>query len=113
MPFVPHRKVEAFWWDVAEGPRCFGSMSATPDPVFQEEVQSELFKEFYQLDVPSGPRSDSLGLGLSIVDGLAQLLGHKIELASNLGRGTRFSVSVPRAPAPGSRFTGNPACHHD
>lgn len=63
------------------------------------EVQSELFKEFFRLDPSSEGRSDSLGLGLSIVDGLAQLLGHHVELSSTPGRGSRFSISVPIATA--------------
>lgn len=68
-------------------------------PGIPEDVQSELFKEFFRLNPSTEGRSDSLGLGLSIVDGLAQLLGHQIELASNLGRGSRFSVSVPTVAA--------------
>lgn len=64
-----------------------------------KEAQSELFKEFFRLTPPSTGKSDSLGLGLSIVDGLAQLLDHRIELSSEPGRGSRFSISVPTVPA--------------
>ena len=41
-----------------------------------------------------------LGLGLAIVRRLAQLCGHSIELDSTPGRGSRFSITVPRANAP-------------
>ena len=68
-----------------------------------EEMQSEIFKEFFRLNASPTIRSDNLGLGLSIVDGLAQLLGHPIEMSSTPGRGTRFSLSAPvvsACPAP-------------
>jgi CheY-like chemotaxis protein len=34
-------------------------------------------------------------LGLAIVDRLGNLLGHRVELASRVGRGSRFAVLVP------------------
>ena len=40
-----------------------------------------------------------LGLGLAIVDRLCGLLGHRIELTSTMGKGSRFSVVVPAAAA--------------
>lgn len=64
-------------------------------PGIPADMQDEMFKEFVRLAPTAQNASDSLGLGLSIVDGLAQLLNHKIELASMPSRGTRFSVSVP------------------
>jgi signal transduction histidine kinase/CheY-like chemotaxis protein len=59
--------------------------------------RSKIFSEFYQLERPTQARRDGLGLGLSIVDRLGRLLGHKIELASQVGRGSRFSIYVPIA----------------
>ena len=41
-----------------------------------------------------------MGLGLSIVERLCTLLGHPIELTSMVGRGSRFCVTIPAAPAP-------------
>jgi signal transduction histidine kinase len=60
-----------------------------------EDQQRNVFGEFYQL--PShqmSPRS-GLGLGLAIVERLANLLGHPLGLSSCLGVGSRFTVSVP------------------
>jgi PAS domain S-box-containing protein len=55
-----------------------------------------VFEEFYQVD--RGPkRAEGLGLGLSIVRRLADLLGHRLTVESHLGSGTVFSVRVPRA----------------
>jgi len=61
------------------------------------EAQSEVFKEFVQLDNPERDRSKGLGLGLAIVERTAQLLGHHINLNSVPGKGTRFRIEVPIA----------------
>jgi Na+/proline symporter/signal transduction histidine kinase len=54
-----------------------------------------IFKEFSRLD--EGARTAAgLGLGLSIVDRITRVLGHKVELQSTPGKGTVFRVSLPR-----------------
>lgn len=59
-----------------------------------EEKQSAVFEEFVRLDASRG---EGLGLGLSIVSGLAKLLDHEVGIeASPLG-GSAFYVSVPIA----------------
>lgn len=57
--------------------------------------QALVFEEFAQLS--NGPDEQGLGLGLSIVQRLASLLGHVITLRSHPGRGSNFSVTVPLA----------------
>lgn len=52
-----------------------------------------IFDAFHQIN----PGSDGLGLGLSIVRRTAESLGHRIEVKSEPGRGTRFRVILPRA----------------
>ena len=64
-----------------------------------EDQRHSVFGEFYQVDVPAPGGRAGLGLGLSIVDGLCRLLGHRIDLASRPGKGSRFAVSVPWAAA--------------
>lgn len=54
-----------------------------------------IFEEFYQLDNPARTRLRGLGLGLCIVDRLAQLLCHRIEVRSEPGKGTMFAVEAP------------------
>jgi signal transduction histidine kinase len=55
-----------------------------------------IFDEFVQLDRPDRDRSQGIGLGLAIVDRLARLLGHAVTVRSIEGRGSVFSVQVPR-----------------
>ena len=56
-----------------------------------------IFEEFQRLD--NGMQSDtrSAGLGLSIVERIARLLGHALDLRSWPGRGSMFSIEVPLA----------------
>ncbi|QRM48472.1 response regulator [Rhizobium sp. BG6] len=54
-----------------------------------------VFKEFARLD--EGARTASgLGLGLSIVDRIARVLNHPVELRSTHGRGTDFRIVMAR-----------------
>jgi signal transduction histidine kinase len=55
----------------------------------------DIFKEYVQLANPERDQRKGLGLGLSIVKGLANLLGHELALESTEGVGSRFSVYVP------------------
>ena len=43
------------------------------------------------------PKSDGLGLGLSIVRRTAEMLGHRLVVRSVLGRGSCFGVVLARA----------------
>ena len=62
-----------------------------------EGKRKAVFREFERLE--AGARTASgLGLGLSIVERLARVLGHKILLRSQVGRGSCFSLEVPVAP---------------
>ena len=63
------------------------------------EDQQRIFTEFYQVGNPERDRSKGLGLGLAIVDRLVKLLDLKLQLRSELGRGTLFRLLIPQAPA--------------
>jgi two-component system, chemotaxis family, CheB/CheR fusion protein len=54
-----------------------------------------IFTEFHQLDNPAHERSRGLGLGLSIVQRLADLLGHSVDVRSCPGKGSAFAVEAP------------------
>ena len=60
-----------------------------------EEQLQAIFEEFHQLDNPARERSKGLGLGLAIVQRLADLLGHAVDVRSRPGKGSVFAVEVP------------------
>lgn len=59
------------------------------------ENQKAVFLEFLQLDNPERDRQKGLGLGLAIVEGLVQHLGHGLTLRSRSGRGSLFRLVLP------------------
>ncbi len=57
----------------------------------------QIFAEFYQVENDAPERQRGLGLGLSIVKRLSELLDHPIDVRSAPGRGSVFEVRVPLA----------------
>jgi Na+/proline symporter/signal transduction histidine kinase len=55
-----------------------------------------IFQEFERL-AETASTVRGLGLGLSIVERIGKVLDHRVELKSVLGRGSTFSVELPRA----------------
>jgi two-component system CheB/CheR fusion protein len=56
-----------------------------------------IFEEYHQLDNAARERSRGLGLGLSIVQRLGKLLGHRIGVQSKRNEGSMFSIEIPLA----------------
>ena len=54
-----------------------------------------IYDEFYQVGVPTNSSRNGYGLGLSIVQRLVKLLGLKLEVRSEVGRGSVFALEVP------------------
>lgn len=54
-----------------------------------------VFDEFTQFNVPPGGLNEGWGLGLAISRRLADFIGAKISVESELGRGTVFTVTLP------------------
>ena len=63
-----------------------------------ESELKAIFEEYHQVDNAARQRSRGLGLGLSIVKSLGELLGHPINVRSLHGKGSVFSIEVPLAP---------------
>ena len=59
----------------------------------ESELQA-IFDEYHQLDNDARERTNGLGLGLSIVQRLARMLGHRIQVRSRLGKGSMFGIEV-------------------
>ena len=56
----------------------------------------DIFIEFHRLD-QGAKIARGLGLGLSIVERVARVLGSRIELESESGRGSHFAITVPHS----------------
>jgi signal transduction histidine kinase len=63
-----------------------------------EDQRRSIFGEFYQIPSLDRTGREGLGLGLAIVERLCTLLKHSVGVASTVGKGSRFYVSVPMAP---------------
>jgi two-component system, chemotaxis family, CheB/CheR fusion protein len=59
-----------------------------------EEELLAIFEEYRQLDNAARERSQGLGLGLSIVKGLGNLLEHRVYVRSHSGRGSVFGIEL-------------------
>ena len=71
-------------------------------PGIPEDRREAVFREF-QREHSDTPGQTGFGLGLAIVRRFAQALNHQVSLASNIGRGSTFSVLLPlsvEAPPP-------------
>jgi two-component system CheB/CheR fusion protein len=62
--------------------------------IANNEIEA-IFDEYHQVGNEARERSLGLGLGLSIVRRLGQLLDHRVRVRSKLGRGSVFTIEVP------------------
>ena len=60
-----------------------------------EEEQTNIFSEFTQLHNPERDRQRGLGLGLAIVQRLCSLMNLPLDMDSNFGVGTAFTLLLP------------------
>ena len=74
-----------------------------------QDQQTEIFREFLQLNNPERDGAKGLGLGLAIVERLARLLDHRIELRSAPGAGSCFTVVLPLGSAAASEESDAPS----
>jgi PAS domain S-box-containing protein len=68
----------------------------------QPEDLQRLFQPFVQLDSSLSRQYAGTGLGLSLVQRLAGLHNGRIDVESNFGRGSRFTIVLPWSPNPAS-----------
>jgi signal transduction histidine kinase/ActR/RegA family two-component response regulator len=76
------------------GSRVRIDVSDTGPGIATDDLES-IFSEYHQLAKPARDRSKGLGLGLSIVRRLCELMGATIEVRSVIGVGSTFSVELP------------------
>ncbi len=59
------------------------------------EQMRYIFDEFYQVDVPNHGRRDGYGLGLNIVHRIVDLLELDLDVKSEVGKGSVFTLTLP------------------
>lgn len=62
-------------------------------PGIEKDQQQKIFADFARL--PGAEKAEGFGLGLSITNRLVNRLGGKIELRSEVGKGSEFTVTLP------------------
>ena len=74
------------------------------------DEQEAIFRECYQINNPERDRRKGIGMGLAIVQSLAQTMGANVQLKSVVSKGSVFRVSLPRVQA-GVPPDDTPAVH--
>ena len=72
------------------------------------EHQQIIFQEFYR--IPQTGTEEGFGLGLAIVSGLSRAMGHRIGMASRVGRGSVFWVEFGAVRTPETTQAEKAAC---
>ena len=60
-----------------------------------EANRNAVFDEYVQINNPARQSSDGVGMGLAVVKRIVELLGGKVTLESDLGKGSVFKLLVP------------------
>jgi two-component system phosphate regulon sensor histidine kinase PhoR len=85
----------------APGPQGGAIVEVRDDgPGIPAEHLPRIFERFYRVDKARSRELGGTGLGLAIVKHLAEGMGATVTVASDVGKGTRFTVSVPIGPGP-------------
>ncbi|HUG73454.1 MAG TPA: ATP-binding protein [Steroidobacteraceae bacterium] len=79
---------------ISDGKRVKIEVSDTGRGIAAEHLP-QIFEEFYQVGVGTNASRDGYGLGLSIVQRVAKLLKLGIEVQSNPGEGSTFTLELP------------------
>ncbi len=69
-------------------------------PGIPVEQKQRIFEPFVQLEIMQHKHLPGIGLGLALVRELSAALGGRVEVESEVGRGSTFTVALPTAPGP-------------
>ena len=61
------------------------------------DLEKKILEPFYQVDLTSARRANGLGIGLKLVRAIIEKHGGEIQIKSNRGRGSIFSLTLPFA----------------
>lgn len=78
-----------------DGPRRLRLSVTDTGPGIAPDMQEKIYDKFFQIESGETRTHGGTGLGLTISRDLAQLLQGEIELDSDVGRGSTFSLVIP------------------
>ncbi|MCB1169430.1 MAG: response regulator [Leptospiraceae bacterium] len=84
---------------------------ADTGPGIPREDREKIFHRFYQVDGSRTRQQEGSGIGLSIVKEFVDLHGGRLELESEVGRGSRFTVALDRKSPEGNEPPSEPEPH--
>jgi signal transduction histidine kinase len=84
---------------LAEGPRHFQLAVADTGTGIPADELDNVFKRFHRVDSARSRSHEGSGIGLALTQELVRLHGGEIGVTSAPGRGTTFTVSLPRGSA--------------
>ncbi len=62
----------------------------------KKELITKLFEKFERLDIEKNTTAEGTGLGLAITKSLVDMMGGKINVQSEFGKGSMFMVTIPQ-----------------
>ena len=62
--------------------------------------RKNIFRQFYQVDQKLSRSRGGCGLGLALVQHIVEAHGGRVDIESQLGRGSTFTISIPIAAQP-------------
>ncbi|WP_241383368.1 ATP-binding protein [Rhodococcus sp. CH91] len=88
--------------DVDEDDRLVLRVTDTGVGIPEAELD-HVFERFHRVESAGGRSREGIGLGLSLVSDWVRALGGRMAVTSEVGRGSTFTVSVPRVLTPASK----------
>jgi signal transduction histidine kinase len=73
------------------------------------DVLPRIFERFWQVDTSSTRKFQGAGIGLALVRSLTEAMDGQVEVASEHGNGTTFTVRIPAPPVPAPSASEEPA----
>jgi PAS domain S-box-containing protein len=101
LKFTPHGGTVSLSMDVADENFVI-QVSDTGIGIPEEELQ-RIFERFYQVDGSMSRKFGGTGLGLSLVHEIVSAHHGTIDVASQVGTGTTFTIRIPITPPPAQK----------